>query len=536
MTGGEAIVATLKLVGIDTIFGIPGVHTGGFYDAIYAEPSIRHVMTRHEQGAAFMADGYARASGRIACLSTITGPGVTNAATGLGEARADSSPILHIASTLDPQTHGHDVGELHELHDQSGVLRSIVGHHQLVRTIQEIPEAVIRAMQHMRSTRPGPASIEIPLALLTDHAPVDLPSAPLMPDLAPEPETIAQAAQMLAQASSPVIYVGGGAMDAGAALVAIAERLQAPVLTTHTGKGAFPESHPLSLGCKMRQDATAYEFLQSCDVALVVGCRLGHRTTDGGTLPLPSQIIQIDIDASSIGHARKTAIGIQADASEALAALLEEDLGEPKAVDPDNVQRVRLNQDYIASNPDSAQMLEALRAVMPADAVLVNDMTMVSYDAPKYFTLDHPRSFMFPNYFGTLGFSLPAAIGAQVACPGRTIVSISGDGGFLFTSEELATAVREQLPVIVIVSNDGLYAAIDRHQRRTFNDRTLDMRLTNPDFVKLAESYGMPGVAVSDPDSLARETRAAADRDGPSLIVYELSDLHQDLHRHLRPH
>lgn len=523
MTGGEAAVAGLGRVGIDTVFGIPGVHSASFYDALYNATSIRHVLTRHEQGAAFMADGYARASGRIACLSTITGPGVTNAATALGEAQADSSPILHIATALDSNVAQTEIGELHELRDQSGVLRSIVGYHRVAHTVREIAPAILEAVHHMRTSRPSPASIEIPLDLLTTVDDVDLPDGPVAQPLVPPHETIAEAADLLSDALAPFVYVGSGGMDAAPALVAVAERLQAPVLTAHTGKGAFPESHPLSLGCKMRWDERAYEFLRSRDVGLIVGCRLGSRTIDQGRLPLPDRLIQIDIDASIIGRSRAVTVGIHADAGHALAALIEELPAERKPIDLDTVRAVR-EQDAPPPNvPESAAILGAVRSAMPPDGVLVNDMTMVSYDAPRYFPVDQPRTFMFPNYFGTLGFSLPAAIGAQVASPDRTVVSISGDGGFLFTGEELATAVRERLPVVAIIADNGMYGAIDRHQRRTFNGRTLDVHLANPDFVQLAAAYGVHGVAVSDPDALAGELRAASDRDEPSLIAYELA-------------
>ncbi len=522
MTGGEAAIAALARAGIDTVFGIPGVHSAGFYDALYDATSIRHVMTRHEQGAAFMADGYARASGRIACLSTITGPGVTNAATALGEAQADSSPILHIATALESSVAQSEIGELHELRDQSGVLRSVVGYHRVAHTVGEIAPAILEAVHHMRTSRPTPASVEIPLDLLTADDDVEVPDGPVAEALIPPHDAVAKAAQLLSDASAPFVYVGSGGMDAGPALVAVAERLQAPVMTAHTGKGAFPESHPLSLGCKMRWDESAYDFLRSRDVGLIVGCRLGNRTLDQGRMPLPDRLIQIDIDDSIIGRTRAVTVGIHADAGDALAALVEELPEERGPIDLGGVRAVREQGGEPDYRSESAAILGAVRSAMPPDGVLVNDMTMVSYDAPRYFPVDQPRTFMFPNYFGTLGFSLPAAIGAQVACPDRTVVSISGDGGFLFTSEELATAVREQLPVVALVADDGMYGAIDRYHRTTFDGRTMDMRLSNPDFVQLATAYGIHGVAVSDPEALARELRAASDRDEPSLIEYEL--------------
>ena len=292
------MVAALKRVGIDTIFGIPGVHTGGLYDALLDAPQLRHVLTRHEQGAAFMADGYARASGRIACVCTITGPGVTNAATALGEAYADSSPLLHIATALESHLPRHEIGELHELRDQSGVLRSVVGYHRVAHSVREIGPAIMEAVHHMRTSRPGPASIEIPFDLLTAVDGADLPAGPVGAPIRPAPDAVRRAGQVLAAAAAPVIYVGGGGLDAAPHLVAVAERLQAPVLTAVSGKGAFPESHPLSLGCPARATESIYAFLRGRDVGLVVGCRLGAQVTDRGRMPLPARLVQIDLDST----------------------------------------------------------------------------------------------------------------------------------------------------------------------------------------------------------------------------------------------
>ena len=244
-------------------------------------------------------------------MATITGPGITNAATGLAEAYAESSPVLHIATALGPAAREPEAGELHELRDQSGVLRALVAHHALVESVAEIPSAVTRAVQAISVDRPGPASVEIPLDLLTTMAEVELPAAEPAAAPAPDAQAVDRAAELLAGADAPLSFLGSGAMDAGPEVQALAERLQAPVLTAHTGKGAFPESHPLSLGCKHRLDESLYELLRTRDVALVVGCRLGARVTDDDRMPLPDTLIQVDRSAAELGRSRPIAVSIQ---------------------------------------------------------------------------------------------------------------------------------------------------------------------------------------------------------------------------------
>ena len=339
----------------------------------------------------------------------------------------------------------------------------------------------------------------------------------------------------------------------GSEIQALAERLQAPVLTAQTGKGAFPESHPLSLGCKHRQDEGLYELLRTRDVALVVGCRLGARVTDDGKDAAAGHIDpDRPVRRPNWGRARLIAVSIQADAAAAVSELLEALPDDPPPEAPDIMARMgdrRRNPQDAVDDPRAAAIFEELRRVLPDDGVLVNDMTMTSYRSAGLFPVDQPRSYMFPIYFGTLGFSLPAAIGAQVACPERPVLSLSGDGGFLFTAEELATAVREQLPVVAVVFNDWSYAAIDGNFRGNFEGRTVDVRLHNPDFVAFGKSFGVAaegrgdtrrpggggvarvGAARSQPDRVPTAAgRLTSENRGPSRLV-----ISEDPHPH-RPY
>ena len=520
------MVAGLRRAGISTLFGIPGVHNGGLYDALLDAPDLRLVITRHEQGAAFMADGYARASGRTACVVTITGPGITNASTGLAEAYGESSPVLHIATALGVRSEPADTGELHELRDQSGLLQALVAHHQLVESVADIPHAMHRGLRAMADARPGPVSIEIPLDLLTATDDVALPE-PLQE----------RAARTRARGRGPRRRVAGRRRRA----------VTLPGQRRHGRRirGRRPRRTPARPGPdradRQGRDprvASARPRLQepprreSLRVPAHAGrhprrrgCRLGARMTEDGRMPLAHSVIQIDRDAGALGHAHPVTVALHADAATALTELLEA-LPDQPAPDDDGLEAQvdelrRLPQDAL-DDPRSAAILGALREVLPADAVLVNDMTLTSYHAATLFPVDVPRAYMFPIYFGTLGFSLPAAIGAQIACPDRPIVSLSGDGGFLFTSEELNTAMRESVPVVAVVFNDQSYGAIDGHFRNIFGGRSVDVRLHNPDFAALGRAYGADAEAVDRPDDLAQAVTRALERSGPTLIEYRL--------------
>ena len=526
MTGGQAILASIAQGGVDTIFGIPGVHTAGIYDALLDHPELRHVMCRHEQGAGFMADGYARVSGRIACALTITGPGVTNIATSLGEAQAESSPILHVCTTLEASMIGKDVGFLHELRDQSGLLGSVVGWHRRVRRVADIPVVVADALHNMRAGRPGPASIEIPIDIVDSTADVTIPRMPPPEALRPDAEALRQAVKLLVAAANPVILAGGGLIAAGAsdALVEVAEKLSAPVFTTVNGKGAIPEDHPLSLGCRWRGDPSFDGLLSAADLVLVIGSRLSARNTDNWQLPLPRSLIQIDIDSRIIGRHYPASKGIHAHARPTLEAIAASIPTRPRQLHPGRLEEVKgLRRSTRAASDDPAVgILGAVRDALPRDGTLVNDMTSVCYKGPRHFPTYEPRTYLFPTYFGTLGFALPAAIGAMVARPEKKVVCLVGDGGFLFTAQELSTALALKQPLPIVVLNDKGYMELEVAFRRSHN-RTIDCSLVTPDFVKFARSFGASGTRVGEPDELRRAIRAAFRRKRPTVIEYTLA-------------
>jgi len=525
MTGGQALIGALEASGIDTIFGIPGVHTGAIYDALIDAKGIRHIMCRHEQGVGFMADGYYRVSGRPACALTITGPGVTNAATSLAGAQAESSAVLHVCTTLETNFVGRQVGALHELIDQSALIRAIVGWHRRIKRVSEIPEVIAEALHYMGSGPPRPASVEIPLDLLVAEEEVNVIAAQNQTMLGPDLKAVENASKILSE-TEVVILAGGGVIAAGACeeLISLAERLCAPVITTVNGKGAIPESHPLYAGCRMRGDNRLDYLLAEAETVLVVGSQLSARFTDNWSMPLGKNVVQIDVDSQALGKHYSGVRGIHAHALPTLRELKRRVLPRPQG-ECENMHRkvAQLRSRLISMEGDKAQeIFSAIRSQLPDNAAVFNDMTTLCYEVPMKFPVERPKTVFFPSYLGTLGFSVPAAMGAKVAAPERPILALCGDGGFLFTVQELATAVAERIGIVIIIFNDNGYMELEPFFERD-HGRSFDCSLTNPDFVSLAQAFGITGTRVVNPDELASVLKKSLRSDEVSLIEYCIS-------------
>jgi acetolactate synthase-1/2/3 large subunit len=445
-----------------------------------------------------MADGYARASGRIGCVITISGPGVTNVATALAEAQGDSSRVLHICSSLDSAFAGREVGALHELVDQSGVLKSVAKWHRSVRRVSDIPEVIAEAIHYMNSGRPGPTSVEIPLDILADRGDIIFLTVDEPGPLAPDAQAVDRAARTLSAAAQPVILAGGGVVagDASGELIRLAEKLGAPVLTTVSGKGA---------------------------VALVLGSQLSARHTDNWTLPMPRTIIHVDIHSGALGRHYPTVRGIHAHVRPTLEALVE--LIDERPVADFEVTRRRIadarKSARASADKQHLAIFGAIRDVLPPDGMLFNDMTTICYSGPAFFPVSKPRTFFFPNYVGTLGFSFPAALGAKLAQPDKTVISLVGDGGFMFTSQELSTAVQEEVCLPIVVFNDQAYSQLETFFTRS-HGRSDPFRLTGPDLKTYARAFGVPSSRVSSPRGLRTALTKALDRSGPTVIDYAL--------------
>ena len=522
LTGGQAVVRALEANGVEVVFGIPGVHTLDIYDALLDSP-IRHVLARHEQGVGFMADGYARASGRPGVALVITGPGVTNVATPVGEAYADSSPVLVVASSEEQRWAGAMDGHYHDLRDQFGLMAPLTAWSGRATAVGDVPRLIGEAFRHMMSGRTRPTYVQVPLDVLGATDEITTSDAPLPSRVDPAPAAINQAVESIAGAERIVLYCGGGAAASGAqnALVAVAERLGAPVVTSETGKGSIPEDHPLAVGNLWERGNAVDELLRRADLALVLGSKLGASATDHQAMPLPSRLIRVDVDPLEVERHYRATQAIVADARATAAALV-------TALAARGISKQGWTADQVAAvkhralgaiwGAEQAPYLAALRRAVPRDGVLTYDMTMMGYLAARRYPVYEPRTFFGPTGYGTLGFALPAALGAKVARPEATVVAVVGDGGFQYTMQELATAVQFRLGVPIVVFNDSTYTAVKMDQALRFDRRYIAVDLVNPDFLGLAAAYGIPGVRADSPDELEAAVVAAAQRDLPTII------------------
>jgi acetolactate synthase-1/2/3 large subunit len=526
--GGAAIVKALEANGVDTVFGIPGVHNLDIYDVLFDTPSMTNILARHEQGAGFMADGYYRATGKPGVALIVTGPGVTNVATAVGEAFADSSSVFVIATNLERRYLDQLEGNLHEMTDQMGVMRPLVKWSRRVMDAREIPDAMEGAFVAIATGRPRPVYLEVPIDVMAEEAGLPALASASAPAPRPIDAEIQQAAELIAGAERVMIFAGGGATSdaAAAALTALASELGAPVVTSLMGKGAIPADHPYAVGAfgyRWSGDNPTAEIMRGSDLAIVAGSGLGVRTTGDGAMPLPAKLIHIDIDPAEHGKRYHTDVSIVADAARALGALLD-------AVRAGRRPRGRWNADDVAlvrdklNEPADARVagylpyLDALRAGMERDAILCNDMTMMAYEGARYFPVYEPRTYTFPRGFGTLGSALPTAIGAKVGRPDRQVVAMAGDGGFQFTMEELGAAVHHRIPVTTVIFDDSTHTAVKAAQKRTYPGRYVAVDLVNPDYVKLAEAYGIEGVRAQSPAALAEALRRARHSELPVII------------------
>lgn len=529
ISGAEAIVRALDREGVEVVFGIPGAYNMPLFDALYQHPRIRVFSVRHEQGAAFMADGYARASGKIAAALLLPGPGVTNAYTGLGEAFADSSPVLLLASQIDRRYINQDKGLLHELTHQLEMLAPVMKFSERVTEPQAISDAMHRAVYALRNGRPRPAQVEIPLDVQTETLEWSTEAEKLLPAererTLPPRERIEQAAAVLRVASRPLIFAGGGVIgsEASDALVRLAERLGAPVVTTGMGAGSIPGDHPLACGVAWGAAADISPLVAACDAFLAVGTRFSQAMTNNWNLPLPRETIQIEIDPNELGRNLSMNLNLVGDARATLEAILAclndwaiDRRGEmhPALGEARGRFRAQLERRVGTTRP----WMDALRASLPRDAMISADMSVFWADMLAMFPIYEPRTMLFPWGFGTLGFGIPEALGAKIACPDRAVISIVGDGAFLFTGAELATAIQYGLNIPILVVNNDAYGMIKKQQVERYDDRAVAVDLYNPDFVKLAEAFGAYGTRVDAPDALRAATERALKTDKPTVI------------------
>ena len=517
---GVALIGLLKAYGVDTVFGIPGVHNNELYRGL-PNSGIRHVLPRHEQGAGFMADGYSRATGRPGVCFTITGPGLTNILTPVGQAYSDSVPLLVISSALDIKDLGQGFGRLHEIKDQRAAAETVTGFSATATSPQAVPRLIARAFSSFRNGRPRPAYVEIPIDVLAAPAVGDWRAHAGGAAVRPDPAEAAEAARLLAGAERPMIIAGGGAISASSALRDLAARLRPACIATIAGKGIVPDSHPLSTGAVLTSPA-GREFLASADVVLAVGTELAETDHYSEGLGFPGTLIRIDLDSHKLADRYGGDLPIQADARAAIEdiiAALPADGTTPSRITADEIAAL-LRRIEDAEDPAwrfRRQVLGVIRAALPAGALVTSDMTQLAYSGNEAFPVDRPRSWLHPAGFGTLGYGLPVAIGAKIGAPERPVIAFAGDYGFQYTLNELAVASELGLSIVVILwNNKALQAIIDDMERKGIEPNAT--QAWAPDFQALAAAYGCRCFSVDSLDALGRTIGAALEVKGPSFV------------------
>jgi acetolactate synthase-1/2/3 large subunit len=506
--GADGVVQALKEAGVDTIFGIPSIHNIGLYDVLRREPSIRHIQCRHEAAATHMADGYARVGGRLGVIVSSTGPGAGFTLSSMQEAWGSCSPVLMITTDIDAAKIGKGLGVLHELEEQGSLFRTVTKATFCVRPGDDFRATTKKAIELALSGRPGPVCIQAPTDLLAGEAPASIatvePSAPSPPSL---PARLDEAIALLRRAKQPVIIIGTDAARAGIAkdLTALAEAACAPVIGSTAGKGVLAEDHPLAFGNAARR-MVVKDIVPQCDVALAIGTRLREVDAKRRGLVLPEQLIHVDWDERWIGKNFPTAVPLVGDIRAITSELRRQLEGEPYS----GPRQQRVAEWRAQANAELAQLrqelaevryVETIRRVLPRDSALVIDNAQLAYWSEYFYPSYQPNGIIGAKGSGLLGFSFPGAIGAKVACPGKPVVGVIGDGGFLYTSQELATCVRHKIGFPLIVVNDNAFGVIGYLQRTAYQEE-YEARLTNPDFLAFANAFGVKATRVHTPEEL----------------------------------
>lgn len=518
MTGGAAMVEGLLRNGVDTLFALPGVQLNHFFDAVYDKRNaIRVLNARHEQGAAYMAFGYAIATGRVGAFAVVPGPGILNTTAALSTAYGCSQPVLAITGQINAAAIDRGYGLLHEIRDQPGTLASVNKWVHRIDHPVDAPAAMDEAFRHLQGGRPRPVTVEMAMDMMGLESLLPAPEAAV--EVRPpeaDPDLIAAAAKMLGAAKAPMIFVGSGAYHAAAEVRALAEMLQAPVVAYQNGRGILDERHYLA-----QVHPAGNALWAECDVALSIGCRLQPERMYWG-IDDDLKVIHVDIDPTELTRVMAPTIGIVGDSALVTAALVD-------AVPAHNPRRAsredeltalkaRTHQHLVDGLGPQMAFLEVIRDELPEDGFFVDEFTQVGYVARVGFPVYRPRTMVTPGYQGTLGYGFATALGVAAAHPDKKVISVNGDGGFMYTMPELASAVHHNLDIVAIVFADGHYGNVRRQQKLEHDGKVIASDLTNPDFVKLAESFGALGLRADGPEGLRAALKQAFKQRGPAII------------------
>lgn len=522
LSGADAILQSVINNGVDTIFGLPGGQLDYFFDAMYHEKSrVNLIGTRHEQGAAYMAFGYARSTGKVGTYTVVPGPGVLNSTAALCSAYATDTPVLCITGQIPSRSIGKGYGELHELPDQLATLRSLTKYAERIEHPSHAPDVVNQAFMALKSGRPRPVSLEMPMDIMAMESEVTLKSAYENTPLAPDLDSIKAAAKILGRAKRPMIVVGGGAIHAAAEVQEIAEMLQAPVVSFRSGRGIVSDRHYLG-----QNYPAGHQLWAKADVVLGIGTRLQLQQQFWG-MDDDLKIIRIDIDPVEIDRITVPEVGIVGDAKLSLQNLIPE-------VDCNNDKRESREEELTGLKHNMLQKigkvqpqmsyLEVIRQELPEDGYFCDEITQVGFTSWYGFPVYEPRHLITCGYQGTLGYGYATALGVKVAHPDKAVISVTGDGGFLFTATELATAVQYGIKLVTIIFNNNKFGNVQRQQKEWFGGRLITSDLHNPDFVKFAESFGAAAYRTNSPEGLRQLIRKGLAHNGPTIIEVEITE------------
>jgi len=520
-SGGEAIVNGLVAHGVDTVFGLPGAQVYGLFDAFH-QAQLKVIGARHEQACGYMAFGYARSSGRPGVFSVVPGPGVLNAGAAMLTAFGSNEPVLCLTGQVPSAFIGQGRGHLHEMPDQLATLRTFVKWAERIEYPDAAPALVSRAFQEMLSGRRGPVALEMPWDVFTQRAEVG-PSKPfdLLPAPLPDPDRITAAAKLIAYSKRPMIFVGSGAIHARDEILELAELIDAPVVAFRSGRGIVSNAHELGLTM-----AAAYRLWPHTDLMIGIGTRMELPTTFRWPFrPDGLKSVRIDIDPAEMRRLTVDAPVVadaQAGTRELVAAVRKQGYSRTSGRRADIREAAAAALQEIQSIQPQMTYLNILREVLPPNAIVTDELSQVGFTAWYGFPIYEPRTFITSGYQGTLGSGFPTALGAKVANPERPVVAITGDGGFMFGVQELATAVQFNIGVVTLVFNNNAYGNVRRDQIERFDGRVVASDLVNPDFVKLAESFGVKAARVTSPDHFRPALEKALAHRGPSLIAIEV--------------
>ncbi|MDA8022197.1 MAG: thiamine pyrophosphate-dependent enzyme [Gammaproteobacteria bacterium] len=523
LSGGEAAVMALKAHGVDTLFCLPGIQNDWLFNALYDLGGIRVIHTRHEQGAGYMALGYALAGG-VGVFNVVPGPGVLNAGAALATAHARGAKVFCLAGQLPARFIDKDLGILHQTNRQLDTLRSLSKWAERANSPEDVPQLVSRAFLQMHTGKPQPVALEIPMDVLQARARMAPPTAasPPPPPPAPDAAALDEAARALGRAENPMLFVGSGAQDCGGEVRQLAEALQAPVMGFRTGLGIIDGRHHLAL-----HHNPAREYWRKTDVALAVGSNMRAAVMEWVKERRP-KIIRIDIDPHSHDRFLTPDIAITARAEDALPALRAA-LARHNRKRPSRRREMQELKKWWAREsavlaPQRA-FLKVIREELGEDGIFVDEVTQVGFASRLLYTAYRPRTYISTGYQGTLGYGFPTALGVKVACPKRAVVSVSGDGGFLFAMPELATAVQQRIALVSVVFNNNQYGNVRQMQMHDYGGRVIASDLHNPDFVRLAKSFGALGLRARGAGGLRRALRRALASELPSVIEVPVGDM-----------